>query len=669
MPTTTINLTGQALTKTDDTNVTLTLGGTPLTALLKATSLTLGWTGTLADSRIASAATWNAKESALTFSTGLTRTVNTITIDSSVVTLTGAQSLSNKTGNISQWTNDSGYLTSLAGAVTSVTGTLNRISSTGGSTPVIDIDAAYVGQTSLTTLGTIGTGVWQGTIVGKAYGGTGVNIATTALTLGTASSAVGSMVLQNATNANTITIQSGVTTSSHTLTLPVANASGVLTNNGSGALTWTAASSGITVGTTTITSGTSRRLGYNLAGVYQEAANELYFETASPYAHVFAAGRTGVITGLNNSFFGREAGKLITTGLRNTFIGSNVGAASTSSTSSSTLVGFLAGGNNPGSGLVAVGITTGGITSTGSGVAIGNDANVGNGASQTAVGPTASTLGSSSNSTALGSSALASGTYGAIAIGANNTATQSGAMALGYSADATHLYSIAFGYNATTTAANQLMVGNSDASFGGSSGITDICFGNGDAATSAASPTIRATSGSGSNNAGGSLTLAGGKGTGTAAGGTYKSQTSVKGSSGTTLQSLTDRHTVPAKYVDITDGAATTFGNLALTTSGTIAGGIIVYTVEANDGTDYQSLTGTAPYSVVNKAGTLTYVLGTDVQSSACSTGTLAGTLGLSASGTTLRFQMNAVSSLTETVLRISFQVLNQFGVATITAA
>lgn len=36
-----------ALTKTDDTNVTLTLGGTPSTALLRAASLTLGWTGTL----------------------------------------------------------------------------------------------------------------------------------------------------------------------------------------------------------------------------------------------------------------------------------------------------------------------------------------------------------------------------------------------------------------------------------------------------------------------------------------------------------------------------------------------------------------------------------------------------------------------------------------------
>jgi len=42
---------GAALTKTDDTNVTLTLGGSPTTALLAATSLTLGWTGTLSVAR------------------------------------------------------------------------------------------------------------------------------------------------------------------------------------------------------------------------------------------------------------------------------------------------------------------------------------------------------------------------------------------------------------------------------------------------------------------------------------------------------------------------------------------------------------------------------------------------------------------------------------------
>jgi hypothetical protein len=42
---------GQALTSTNDTNVTITLGGTPASALLKATSITMGWTGALSIAR------------------------------------------------------------------------------------------------------------------------------------------------------------------------------------------------------------------------------------------------------------------------------------------------------------------------------------------------------------------------------------------------------------------------------------------------------------------------------------------------------------------------------------------------------------------------------------------------------------------------------------------
>lgn len=53
------------------------------------------------------------------------------------------------------YVNGSAVLTS---AVTSVSGTTNRITSTGGTTPVIDISASYVGQTSITTLGTLTTG-------------------------------------------------------------------------------------------------------------------------------------------------------------------------------------------------------------------------------------------------------------------------------------------------------------------------------------------------------------------------------------------------------------------------------------------------------------------------------------------------------------------------------
>src|SRR5207244_9893210 len=35
--------------------------------------------------------------------------------------------------------------------------------------------STWTGQTAITTLGTIGTGAWQGTVVGSTWGGTGVN--------------------------------------------------------------------------------------------------------------------------------------------------------------------------------------------------------------------------------------------------------------------------------------------------------------------------------------------------------------------------------------------------------------------------------------------------------------------------------------------------------------
>lgn len=48
---TSAHITGNALTRTDDTNVTATLGGSASTALVNAASITLGWTGQLAITR------------------------------------------------------------------------------------------------------------------------------------------------------------------------------------------------------------------------------------------------------------------------------------------------------------------------------------------------------------------------------------------------------------------------------------------------------------------------------------------------------------------------------------------------------------------------------------------------------------------------------------------
>lgn len=65
------------------------------------------------------------------------------------------------------------WATAGSGTVTSVSGTTNRITSTGGATPVIDISASYVGQSSITTLGTISTGTWGATTIAVDKGGTG----------------------------------------------------------------------------------------------------------------------------------------------------------------------------------------------------------------------------------------------------------------------------------------------------------------------------------------------------------------------------------------------------------------------------------------------------------------------------------------------------------------
>ena len=105
-------ITPAAITKVDDTNVTLTLGGTPATALLQGVSITAGWSGTLADIRIASAATWNAKQDAITLTT---------TGTSGAATLTGA------TLNIPQYSGGAAaYKNTTDGAASS--GTTNTFS-------------------------------------------------------------------------------------------------------------------------------------------------------------------------------------------------------------------------------------------------------------------------------------------------------------------------------------------------------------------------------------------------------------------------------------------------------------------------------------------------------------------------------------------------------------
>ncbi len=106
--------------------------------------------------------------------------------------------------------------------------------------------------------------------------------------------------------------------------------------------------------------------------------------------------------------------------------------------------------------------------------------------------------------------------------------------------------SIAIGTAATNTAINQLVVG------GNGFAISNGFFGNGVTNASPSGFTLNATGGSGSNIAGSSLTLAGGKGTGNAAGGAIIFSTSDAEASGTTLQTLSEKMRItPAGFVGI----------------------------------------------------------------------------------------------------------------------
>jgi hypothetical protein len=100
----------------------------------------------------------------------------------------------------------------LVGSQFSAVGTTDRIFVGAGG---IDIASTYVGQTSITTLGTIGTGTWQGTTIATGYGGTGLTsftsggavyaTSTSALTTGTlpvASGGTGAVTLTGYVKGN-----------------------------------------------------------------------------------------------------------------------------------------------------------------------------------------------------------------------------------------------------------------------------------------------------------------------------------------------------------------------------------------------------------------------------------------------------------------------------------
>lgn len=176
-----LSITASALTRTDDTNVTLTLGGSPSASLLAATSLTLGWTGQLAVPRGGtglSSATAYAVLCGGTTSTGAFQSIVSVGTANQILTSNGA-----------------GALPTFQNATSALGAALTRVDDTNvtltlGGTPA----SALLAATSL-TLGWTGTlsvargGTGAGTLTGLLQGN-----GTSAITAITNSSTVGQVL-------------------------------------------------------------------------------------------------------------------------------------------------------------------------------------------------------------------------------------------------------------------------------------------------------------------------------------------------------------------------------------------------------------------------------------------------------------------------------------------
>lgn len=142
-----INVAGVALTKVDDTNVTLTLGGAPTTALLNATSITAGWTGQLSLTRGGSNASLTASNGGIIYSTASAMAVLS-------GTATAGQHLQSGSNAAPSWTTTTFPSTSAAGTVLA---SLTANTVTASATPTLGIAGTTLGTLSLcgNTSGTV----------------------------------------------------------------------------------------------------------------------------------------------------------------------------------------------------------------------------------------------------------------------------------------------------------------------------------------------------------------------------------------------------------------------------------------------------------------------------------------------------------------------------------
>lgn len=213
-----------ALTKTDDTNVTLTLGGTPATALLQATSLTLGWTGLLSLARGGTNANLTASNGGIFYSTASAGAILAGTSTANQIVLSGsnaAPSWSTATYPATTTVNQI-LFSSSANTITGLT--------TGNSSTIFTNTSGVPAWTGSMTNGQLLIGSTSASpALGTLTAGTGVTITNGAASITVASSGADPWVDQT-TATVTMAVNTGYTSDAGasliTFTLPATSAIG-----------------------------------------------------------------------------------------------------------------------------------------------------------------------------------------------------------------------------------------------------------------------------------------------------------------------------------------------------------------------------------------------------------------------------------------------------------
>ncbi len=181
--------TPSSLTKVDDTNVTITLGGSPSNALLQGVSLTMGWSGQLSVSRGGTGLGSTTAFGLIAGGTTSTGNFQNVGTGASGTILQGSgtgalPSFSTATYPATTTINQilfSSANNTISGLATTNNGTL--ITSADG-IPSISNALPNAVQDNITRTGTITSGIWNGSVISGQFGGTGVANTGRTITLG-----------------------------------------------------------------------------------------------------------------------------------------------------------------------------------------------------------------------------------------------------------------------------------------------------------------------------------------------------------------------------------------------------------------------------------------------------------------------------------------------------